>query len=379
MEPGPGTLITKELRLVEPLAEGAMGKIWRAEHLRLGHEVAVKLIQAELAREAPQMIERFAREAKAVAQIDSRHVVKIVDFGLADDGMPYMAMELLEGSTLTSLLDRVQQMSLYDTARLVVQVARVLDAAHRVGIVHRDIKPDNLFIIDDGSGGMFVKVLDFGVAKHTQTNRKLTMRGAMVGTPHYMSPEQIKSAADIDARADLWGLAVLAYEALSGVLPFDGPTLPAVFGAVMGAKFKPISEVVAQLPAGIDAWFARSLALNVEQRYQTAREMAEALRALVDAGGIDRDLDIDAPAPEAESDDEISSRNTFPELHGGTPGMDSGVVPKTNDFGDDDDDDDQDTGSRGAPQSAVVGPDADAEEKKNSPTLRPGRRPGNAG
>ncbi len=310
-----GTLISDEIRLVESIAEGAMGLIWKADHLRLGQSVAVKFIQPELAKEAPDLVERFEREAKAVAQFDNDHVVRILDFGLSDRGIPYMAMELLEGQTLTEWLVRAHRLSVSDTIRLVAQVASALDEAHSLGIVHRDVKPDNIFVLDGDD--MRVKLLDFGVAKHLLSGRRLTLRGTVVGTPHYMSPEQIASATDVDARADLWALAVVAYEAFSGLVPFPGETLGDVTEAIRTASFPQVTELMPKgAPRAVDAWFKRALAPAIADRFQSARELSAALYATIDSQGADqtvkiKSLDFD---DEGDFEDEGSKRDTFPEI-----------------------------------------------------------------
>lgn len=296
-----------------------MGTVWKAEHLGLGTTVAVKFIHADLGSRRPEAIQRFQREAKAAAQIDSPHVVKIFDFGLGHGGEPYMAMELLSGCTLSQWLERLKRLILQDTVRLVVQVARALDAAHRACLVHRDIKPENIFVLDDRFE-MFVKVLDFGVAKHTQLGRKLTARGTKLGTPYYMSPEQIRSAADIDARADLWALAVVAYEALAGALPFAGSDLATVFRNVLAANVRPITTMLPpDAPAALDVWFAHAFHADIGARWQTARELAESLRRIIDPNALDSTLDIDEPVEDIGSDDEISLRQTFPQIASPTP------------------------------------------------------------
>ncbi len=311
-----GSLITRNIRLVEPLAEGAMGTIWRADNLELGKPVAVKFIHAELARKAPELVERFSREAKAIAQVESEHVVRIFDFGLGDGHIPYMVMELLHGSNLTEWLDLVHRVGIRETVEIVGQIADALRGAHALGIVHRDIKPDNIFVIDDESATR-VKLLDFGVAKHTKASRKLTLRGIVVGTPHYMSPEQILSATDVDERTDLWALAVVTYEAMTGQLPFEGATLGEVTDAVLKQRYVPITKRLPKgAPAALDEWFAQAFAAKIGERFKSARQMADALRTAVDTHGTDetRELRALVLGDDDGVDDEGSRRDTFPEI-----------------------------------------------------------------
>jgi serine/threonine protein kinase len=310
----PGTLLSDEIRLVAPIAEGAMGTIWKADHLRLGVPVAVKFIHAALAEEAPAIVERFEREAKAVAQLTNTHVVRILDFGLTSQGVPFMAMELLQGQTLAAWLERAGHAGIQDTVRIVTQIASALDEAHSLGLVHRDVKPDNIFVLE--ADEMRVKLLDFGVAKHTLMSRRLTFHGVMVGTPHYMSPEQIENATEVDARTDLWSLAAVSYECLSGELPFTGETLGDVTKAVREGVFQPITELLpAGAPAALDAWFRHAFARNIEDRFQTARELAISLYAVVDGEILaDETMELRALAEEVDADDELSERDTFPEI-----------------------------------------------------------------
>ena len=195
-----GAMITDRVRLVRPLRRGGMGSVWVAEHVTLQSEVAVKFVSAERMADNPEAVVRFIGEASAAAQIQSPHVVKIFDQGVTDDGVPFIVMELLRGETLRERLRRAGAMDPLEVAVLVRQLCRALAAAHRSGIIHRDIKPDNLFLLDverdpDDSAAfadsLFLKVLDFGLAKRLDVSYSLeTSTGSMVGTPSYMSPEQ---------------------------------------------------------------------------------------------------------------------------------------------------------------------------------------------
>lgn len=278
MEPIAGKMVTSNLRLVEQLGEGGMGSVWVAEHLGLDTRVAVKFIAADLATKNDNMITRFKREAAIAAKIKSPHVVHIYDHGLTHDGTPYIAMELLEGESLAARLKRQPVMSLRDTAVVVSQTAQVLSHAHRLGVVHRDIKPANLFLARSGYD-IFVKVLDFGIARQVDaiTDVSVTSTGAMLGSPLFMSPEQFTSAKGVDGRADLWSLAVVAYRALTGHDAFHGETLGQVMMAVMQRGYRAARSLHPQLPGEIDTFFARAFATHVDQRFQSAEELASAL------------------------------------------------------------------------------------------------------
>ncbi|MBI4705015.1 MAG: protein kinase, partial [Deltaproteobacteria bacterium] len=278
MDLAPGSQITDSLRLVKPLGRGAMGSVWVADHLALDTQVAVKFIAAGRDDGESSGV-RFAREASLAAKIGSPHVVRIFDHGLTADRTPYIVMELLGGESLAARLERSGRLGLREVGLLVSQVAEALASAHALGIVHRDIKPANLFLLKTGYE-LFVKVLDFGVAKQAGHGplRELTESGAIVGTPHYMSPEMLLDSRAVDRRADLWALAVVAYRAVAGRLPFEGDSLPALAIAINEGAFEPPSVLAGGVPAELDAWFKRALCRDPELRFASADEMAKEFR-----------------------------------------------------------------------------------------------------
>ncbi|WP_044244090.1 serine/threonine-protein kinase [Chondromyces apiculatus] len=276
----PGQHITATLRLVQPLGKGGMGSVWIADHLGLGTQVAVKFIAQQLLTDE-SLVQRFRREAMAAAQIKSPHVAQVFDHGVTAEGIPYIAMELLEGELLGKRVKQFGPLSPRDTATVITQVAKALTRAHQLGIVHRDIKPDNIFLTTV-DGDLIVKVIDFGVAKQgMQEDTGMTTTGSMVGTPLYMSPEQLFSAKHADHRADLWSLAVVAYHVMTGRIPFSGDTLGALSVAVHTGYYPPPSTVLQGLPASVDAWFQRALQKDPAHRFQSARELAETLERAV--------------------------------------------------------------------------------------------------
>ncbi|HVK66508.1 MAG TPA: serine/threonine-protein kinase [Polyangium sp.] len=282
-----GALVGTNVRLLRPLKRGGMGSVWLAEHLTLRTQVAVKFMSERLAQDQ-EYVARFTREAMASAQIKSPNVVQVFDHGITPDGTPYIVMELLEGEDLRMRLSKIGTIGLDEVATIVVHVARALSKAHALGIVHRDMKPDNVFLCDQ-DGELFVKVLDFGIAKHATPESEgldgMTGTGAMVGTPHYMSPEQILSARRVDHRADLWSMGVVLYRALTGQVPFQGETLGAVCIAIERGSFMPPSQRRPGLMPTLDAWFLRALARDPAQRYQSAKELADAFLSTLAAGG----------------------------------------------------------------------------------------------
>lgn len=275
-EPREGDSITPSLRLVRPLGAGGMGRVWIARHSGLHTDVVVKLIAENLAKN-PEAIARFSREAAAASQVRSPHVVQIFDHGLTQDGQPYIAMELLEGESLRERLDRERVLPPRDVVTIVAHCAKALARAHERGVVHRDIKPDNIFLGDSGSGDIFAKVLDFGIAKATGGSFIATTTGSVLGSPYYMSPEQVLGSKSVDHRSDLWSLGVVVSEALTGQRPFEAETIGALSIAICHGALPAPRTVQPNLPAGIDAWFARACARDMNARFGSAKELADAL------------------------------------------------------------------------------------------------------
>jgi serine/threonine-protein kinase len=280
VELSPDLVIAERFRLVRPLGEGGMGAVWMAHHIRLQMPCAVKFMRPEVAAE-PSFRSRFDREAVAAAQLRSPHVVQVLDHGVWE-AVPYIAMEYLEGEDLEHRLGRLGRLSPEETVTIVVQVARALTKAHGAGLVHRDLKPANIFIVHDDDREI-VKVLDFGVAKSSAPSASgHTKTGAIMGTPYYMSPEQAQGTKGVDRRTDLWALGVVAYQCLTGTLPFDSEAFGDLVLKIIVEPL-PVPSQVAAVPAGFDAWWARAVERNPDRRFQTAKELAD---ALVEALGV---------------------------------------------------------------------------------------------
>ncbi|MBI2394006.1 MAG: protein kinase [Deltaproteobacteria bacterium] len=281
-----GEFVTPSLRLSRRLGAGGMGTVWVARHVGLQSDVVVKFITGEHARNA-EVVARFNREAAAAAEVKSPHVVHMLDHGVANNGLPFIAMELLEGEDFAARLTRLGAIPPAEVAGVVVQVCKALSRAHERNIVHRDIKPENIFLCETGEEEAFVKVLDFGIAKVTgPESMSGTATGAMLGTPYFMSPEQVLGAKSIDFRTDLWSLGVVAFFALTGTRPFDGETLGALSIAICHSEIPTPSSRNPQLPPAIDAWFARACARDPAQRFQSARAMSDALVQVVGGRGV---------------------------------------------------------------------------------------------
>jgi serine/threonine-protein kinase len=272
-----GMPINDTLLLECELGEGGMGRIWIAQD-RISHDrVVVKILAAELfADEQSRM--RFEREASQARQVDSPHVVRTFGHGIAPSGLPYIAMELLQGRDLGKVLEADKRLAPLAVATMMQQVAHALGRAHEVGIVHRDIKPENIFLLDTDDGSIAVKLLDFGLAVGTNTQMRMTATGALVGTPYYWSPEQSLSARNVDHRSDLWSLAIVAFQALTGRLPFEANNFAALTLQIHNAPVPVPSSINPSLGPAIDAWAEKALTRDPSKRFQSAPAMAAALR-----------------------------------------------------------------------------------------------------
>lgn len=285
-----GRILAGKYRLVAELGRGGMGSVWRADHIELRSVVAVKLIDPALAHSAEGR-SRFLREARAAGALRSNHVVQVYDYGV-DEGVPFLVMELLEGESLASRLERKLTLTLAEMQPILRQVGRALAKAHAAGIVHRDLKPENIFICTEGDSEL-VKVLDFGIAK-VESNIAAsvqTQTGLVLGTPYYMSPEQAEGRKALDLRSDLWSLGVIAYECLLGKRPFDGDNLAQLILAIC-AMDPPLPSQHGIVPAGFDAWFLKAVARPVEQRFANIQELVDAFAALGQHQGVESTVGV---------------------------------------------------------------------------------------
>ena len=282
-----------------------MGSVWLAEHLTLNSWVAVKLMDPSIASTV-EGAERFRREAQAAASLRSAHVVQVLDYGVHEN-TPFLVMELLQGQSLAECLEREKRLTPERTLSIITQVARAIGRAHAGGIVHRDLKPDNIFLVREDDQEL-AKVLDFGIAKATgpRFGGMETRTGVTMGTPYYMSPEQVEGKKALDHRSDLWSLAVIACECLTGVRPFDGETFGELLLNICARPVLPPSRQGFFLP-GFDDWFAKGANRDPELRFASAQELAAALADVVAgraqptpltaprANGSDATLPMDPP------------------------------------------------------------------------------------
>ncbi len=287
--PNVGDLIAEKYRLEVLFGQGGMGSVWRAHHLVLNSAVAIKLLDPAIAGNV-SILERFLREAQSAAALRSMHVVQIFDYGV-DAGRPYIAMELLNGESLGSRLERVGRLSPRETARIIRHVARAMSKAHASGIVHRDLKPDNVYIVSEEEE--IAKVLDFGIAKIVDpltggsSGSSGTQTGALLGTPFYMSPEQAQGIRQVDKQTDLWAMAVIAFECLVGRRPFVSEAIGDLVLKICTQE-APVPSEVGPVPRGFDAWFRRGIAKDPNARFQSAEELSASLFAAlgVSEGGV---------------------------------------------------------------------------------------------
>lgn len=273
-----GDVIAAKYRLDKVAGEGGMGIVYAAEHLVLKQRVAVKILLPDaVASEA--VVERFAREARAAAKIDSEHVARVLDAGTTDSGSPFLVMEYLEGCDLEELLELQKTLPVHEAVDYLVQALGGLAHAHAASIVHRDLKPSNLFLACRPDGSNAIKVLDFGISKTTRgkpEDKKLTGHHVL-GSPVYMSPEQLRNATDIDARADIWSIGVVAYELLAGEPPFDGEGVGEIFAAILEKEPIPLCEKNANVPREVSDIVAKCLRRAPSERWEDVAQLARAL------------------------------------------------------------------------------------------------------
>ncbi len=277
-----GSVISDKFEVVRVLGQGAMGVVVAARHIELDETVAIKFIHPEL-HDVPDIVSRFAREAKACARLGSEHIAKVMDVGVAPAIGPYIVMEYLDGHDLGSVLrKRGGGLPVHRACEYVMQVCEALALAHAAGIIHRDVKPDNLFLTRRGNLDI-IKVLDFGISKTPLAGRafggelRVNETACLMGTPLYMSPEQIRATHEVDHRSDLWSLGVVLFELLTGRTAFAGETLTQVCALVLEGESPQLVDHCRAAPSGLGAVIDRCLKKDPDERYQTAAELAHAL------------------------------------------------------------------------------------------------------
>jgi eukaryotic-like serine/threonine-protein kinase len=307
-----GTLIAGKLRVVRTLGMGGMGAVYEVEHEFTKHRRALKLLHAEML-EHPIVVARFLREASAAGHIGNPHIVETFDAGTMESGEPYIVMEMLKGETLAARLDRQRRIALGELAELTRQACDGVQAAHAAGIVHRDLKPENLFLVER-DGRPFVKILDFGISKFDPSltgagQHGTTKEGSALGTPYYMSPEQVNGEKDLDARTDVYAMGVILYECSSGKRPFVADALPRLSVLIHEGKPKPLLERRPDLPPAFADVVHKAMAKDRNDRFQTVRELGDALAAFGEVA-------LDATIPETtEARVSLSNQSSRPPAH----------------------------------------------------------------
>ncbi len=276
-----GDLLAGKYRIDKVLGVGGMGVVVAAHHIGLDERVAIKFLLPEMLKQE-EAVARFSREARAAVKIKSEHVARVSDVGTLEDGAPYLVMEYLDGSDLAGWLKQSGALPLEQAVEFVLQACEAVAEAHALGIVHRDLKPANLFVIRRPEGTLSVKVLDFGISKMRSAGGSLpdvsiTKTSAMMGSPLYMSPEQLQSAKDVDARADIWALGVILYELVSGVPPFMAEGVAELVAHIFTLPAPPLSQVKASVPAAVEAVISRCLEKDRNRRFESVGELAQAL------------------------------------------------------------------------------------------------------
>lgn len=283
-----GDVIGGKYKLIDPLGEGGMGAVWIAENLSIrGAEVAVKVLHANFARD-PDAVRRFRAEAEATVRIGHPSIVRVFDYGQSDDGSPYMVMERLHGESLADRLERDRSLPVAEAVEVVTAVLEALDAAHQREILHRDMKPENIFMAREGDV-VRPKILDFGVSKFLGDDAervRMTRTGALIGTPAYMSPEQARGEAAIDLRSDVWAMGVILYELLTGRLPYEAANYNAMMIRIATEGHLPLTEALPDIDPVLASIAERAMARTARERYATARQMREALLAWSRGEGV---------------------------------------------------------------------------------------------
>lgn len=276
-------LTVPHVELDRRVGEGAMAEVWRGRHTGLDAPVAVKFLRGPLV-DHPIARARFKNEAAATARLRSPNVGQIFDHGVTPSGVPYIVMEWLEGRTLQDHCDDVGRLPIDETLDVLCQTARALARAHAAGIVHRDIKPDNIYLHED-AGERTIKLLDFGIALSLRDDGpdRVTGAGLVVGTPHFMSPEQMTASPDVGPTTDVWALGVVAYLCATGRLPYEGNNLAMLALQTARARPLPARAHAPEIPDALDAWIDKAMQLEPELRFADGAAMLEALEKIVAA------------------------------------------------------------------------------------------------
>jgi len=276
-----GDVLSGKYRIERVLGSGGMGVVVAAHHLQLDERVAIKFLLPEGLKN-PEALVRFEREARAAVKIKNEHVARTIDVGKLENGAPYIVMEFLEGSDLATLLRSRRSLKVDEAVEYLLQASEAIAEAHALGIIHRDLKLENLFVVRRADGVMSVKVLDFGISKVTGTagsgrDMGMTRTSTIMGSPVYMSPEQLHSTRDVDTRTDIWALGVILYELISGRPPFSGDSMPELVAKILTRPPEPLLNLRPDAPIGLERVVLRCLEKDKALRYGNIAELAMAL------------------------------------------------------------------------------------------------------
>jgi serine/threonine-protein kinase len=278
-----GTTLGGKYRIVRQIGAGGMGRVFEAVHEQTERKVAVKVLSPEAAQQ-PDTLVRFDREARAAGRIGHDNICEVIDVGFADGNVPYLVMPMLRGHALSAVLRRDGPLPLKRCLDITTQILAALAAAHEAGVIHRDLKPDNVFLVRMGDREDFVKVLDFGISKmlhETRPDATLTQTGTILGTPYYMSPEQARGLKDLDARVDVYAMGTILYQMLTGKPPFDGDSYNQLLSAILLDDFPKPSVRRPETPPAVEDVILQATQKDRQRRYRDAGEMREALLAAV--------------------------------------------------------------------------------------------------
>jgi serine/threonine-protein kinase len=299
-----GEILAGKYRVERVLGEGGMGIVVAAFHLALEQRVAVKFLRKDVAHRG-DAAERFRREARAVARIQSEHVARVLDVGEMEDGETYIVMEYLDGNDLAEEMRKRGALPLAESIDIALQIADAVSDAHASGIVHRDLKPANVFLVRRSDGTRLAKVLDFGISKSllldSASNVSLTQTSTVMGSPLYMSPEQMRSARDVDGRTDIWALGAILYESLAGAPPHSGASLPEICTSLLHDTPRPLESLRSDLPPGLAAVIMRCLAKDRADRFPSMRDFTLALAPFAAEAGVGITTTLSRLTPHGQS------------------------------------------------------------------------------
>ncbi|AKF06563.1 protein kinase domain-containing protein [Sandaracinus amylolyticus] len=306
-----GRTLLGKYRIDGQLGQGGMGTVWRGAHVVTGRKVAIKVLDERFLSNV-NVVQRFGREARAASAIQHEGIVEVLDLDQTEEGLPFLVMEFLEGETISSRIDRKKRLSQDEVVRIGVMLLEALEAAHQHGVVHRDLKPDNIYLVPAGRRGEIVKILDFGIShKDDEAQAKLTMTGSVLGTPHYMSPEQAMGETTLDRRVDIYGAGVVLYECLVGDVPFDAPNYNKLLRVILDEEPVPPSKRGAIVDERVERVILRAIEKERDKRPQTARELLEELRAAA--------RPVSAPAPRRTASASFAKPSDVPRTPTPTP------------------------------------------------------------